>query len=127
MPYNIRIHDKRDRIMFGKLFRKLHKNTNENSVSFRWEMARHIDGKHIKYVTERVDGVESVVGHEGAVILREDELLVYASSDIVFRSKVPLTRMSELLSLEGVILTGPDLQHDGAERTIIAYYTYYIK
>jgi len=33
----------------------------------------------------------------------------------------------KLLSLEGVILTAPDLEHGCAERTIIAYYTYYRK
>lgn len=35
--------------------------------------------------------------------------------------------MSELMSLEGVILQGPDLARGGEERTVIAYYTYYRK
>jgi len=35
--------------------------------------------------------------------------------------------MSELMSLEGVILSGPDYEQGGKERTVIAYYTYYRK
>ena len=113
--------------VFSKIINKFRKNTNENSVSFRWEMAHKLNGRAIKYVTERLDDVDVVVGREGALILKEDELLVFSSADVVFRAKVPLLRMSELLSLEGVILTGPDIEHDGEERNIIAYYTYYLK
>ena len=31
------------------------------------------------------------------------------------------------LSKDGVVLTGPDLEHGGKERTVIAYYVYYRK
>jgi len=113
--------------IFSKLLNRIRKNTDENSVSFRWEMAQKLNGRAIKYVTERLDDVDVVVGREGALILKEDELLVFSSADVVFRCKVPLLRMSELLSLEGVILFGPDIEHNGEERNIIAYYTYYLK
>jgi hypothetical protein len=33
----------------------------------------------------------------------------------------------ELLSRDGVVLTGPDLENGGVERTVIAYYVYYRK
>ena len=92
------------------------------------KMAKHLDGRHIKYVTERMpDGIDSVIGKEGALILKGDELLVYASADVVFRAKIDELTASELFSLEGVILTAPDISRNREVRTVIAYYTYYTK
>lgn len=110
-----------------KFIKKLTKSKNENSKRFKSDMAKHLDGRHIKYVTERIDDVDSVIGKEGALIVKDDELLVYSSADIVFRVKISELKASELLSLEGAILTGPDLTREGQERTVIAYYTYYLK
>ena len=31
----------------------------------------------------------------------------------------------ELLSKDGVVITAPDLEHGGVERTIIVFYVYY--
>ena len=99
----------------------------EDSRAFRREMAKKLDGRAVKYVTERADdGSESVIGREGALILKDDELLVYSSSDVVFRCKVDEMTAGELLSMEGVILTAPDVEHGGVVRTVTAYYTYYI-
>ena len=108
--------------MFG-LFKK--KKLDENSPAFRIMMAEKVAGKHIKYVTERIDNNDNVIGREGSLCLRGDELLVFASSDILFRAKVVDLKISELMSLDGVILTGPDIEHGGAYRTVIAYYLYY--
>lgn len=99
----------------------------EKSRSFRYKMAASLDGRHIKYVTERENYEDSVIGRDGALIVKDDELLVYSSSDVVFRAKISELDASELMSKEGVILTGPDIEHDEIERTVIAYYTYYIK
>ncbi len=98
-----------------------------NSVAFRRRMAERVAGQQIKYTTERVEDTDLVIGRSGALILREDELIVYASQDIVFRGKVDTLTISELMSRDGVILTGPDLSQDGKVRTVIAYYTYYLK
>ena len=96
-----------------------------NSKEFRREMALRINGRHIRYVTEKRDGVEEVIGREGHLNIKDDELLVYASSDVVFRAKIDELQMWELLSKDGVVLTGKDLEHDSAERTVIAFYVYY--
>lgn len=101
------------------------KKKKEDSLAFRREMAEKIAGKHIKYVTERIDGEDIVIGREGSLCLRDEELIVFASADILFRTAVETLTASELMSLDGVILSGPDLEHDGAERTVIAYYLYY--
>ncbi|MBQ9116462.1 MAG: hypothetical protein IJY04_05515 [Clostridia bacterium] len=91
------------------------------------EMAEKLNGKHIKYVTERKDDEDFVIGREGALILKGDEFLVFSSADVVFRCHVDQLQASELLSLEGVIIKAPDIEHGGEFRNIIAYYTYYIK
>jgi len=41
------------------------------------------------------------------------------------RTNVEDMHASELLSLDGVIITAPDLEQGGKERTIIAYYKYF--
>ena len=112
----------KERIMFG-FFKK--KKLDENSPAFRMMMAQKVSGKHIKYVTERIDDNDNVIGREGSLCLRNGELLVFASADILFRAKAEELQISELMSLDGVILTGPDLEHEGKVRTISAYYLYY--
>lgn len=105
--------------------KKMPKNT--NSKAYRIKMAEFLNGRAIKYCSERIDGVETVVGKAGSLTLRDGELLVFSSGDIVMRARVEELNASELLSLEGVILTAPDHEHGGKERTVIAYYTYYRK
>ncbi len=103
----------------------LFKSKNPNSASYKLERARAIDGKAIRYVTERIDNVDEVVGRSGAINLKGDELLVFSSFDIEFRCKVDDLSANDLMSLDGVVLSGHDLEHGGKFRTIIAYYSYY--
>ena len=109
------------------LFKRLTKSKNPDSKKFRREMAYAVSGQHIKYVTEKRDGVDEVIGRNGGLNIRNDEFIVYASADVVFRCPVDELQIWELLSRDGVVLTGPDLEHGGMERTVIAYYVYYRK
>ena len=109
------------------LFKRLTKSKNPDSKKFRREMAYAVCGQHIKYVTEKRDGVDEVRGRNGGLNIRNDEFIVYASADVVFRCPVDELQIWELLSRDGVVLTGPDLEHGGMERTVIAYYVYYRK
>lgn len=111
--------------MFGKLFQKLTKSKNPESKRYRMEMAQRICGHHVKYVTERRDGVEEVIGRSGGLNIRDDELLVFASADVLMRCKIAEMQAAELLSHDGVVITAPDLEHGGAVRTVIVYYVYY--
>lgn len=111
--------------LIGKTIKKLTKNKNPESKQFRWDMARSINGQHIRYVTEKKNEVDEVIGRNGGINLRDDELILYASSDVVFRAKVEQLQIWELLSKDGVVLTGADLEHGGEVRTVIAYYVYY--
>lgn len=104
-------------IMFG--FKK-----KAGTKSFRRDMAAKLDGMSVKYVTERDENSnETVIGREGALIVKGDELLVYSSADVVMRVLIDEADMSELMSLGGAVITGFDIEHDGRERTVIAYYT----
>lgn len=111
--------------MFGKLLKRFASSKDPDSPRYRREMAERICGKRLRYVTERRNNVDEVIGREGNMSLRNGELIVFSSSDVVFRCPVYELRASELLSKDGVVLTGPDIEHSGAERTVIAYYVYY--
>ena len=88
-------------------------------------MAEQMCGHHIRYVTEKRNGVDEVIGRNGGLNIRDDELLVFASADVIFRCKIDDMQAWELLSKDGVVITAPDLEHGGVERTIIVFYVYY--
>ena len=109
------------------LFQKMFKSKNPDSKRFRWDMARQMCGHHIRYVTEKRNDVDEVIGREGHLNIKDDELLVFASGDVILRCKVEEMQAWELLSRDGVVITAHDLEHGGVERTIIVYYVYYRK
>lgn len=97
------------------------------SKKYRREMAEKICGHHIRYVTEKKNDVDEVIGRDGGLNIRGDEFIVFASHDIILRTKVDELDAWELLSKDGVVLTAPDYEHGGQVRTIIVYYVYYRK
>ena len=109
------------------LFKKLTKSKDPNSKKFRREMAYAVSGQHIRYVTEKKNNVDEVIGRNGGLNIRDDEMILYASADVLFRCRIDDLQIWELLSKDGVVLTGPDLEHGGVVRTVIAYYVYYRK
>ena len=106
-------------------FDRFKKKRDPNSKAFRREMALSINGRHIRYVTEKRNGVDEVIGRSGHLNIKDDEMLVYASSDVIFRAKIDELQMWELLSKDGVVFTGRDLENGGVERTVIAFYVYH--
>ena len=117
--------------LFG-MFRK----NNEKSPIFRRNMAARLHGMSVRYITERTgDGVNAdgsytddyVIGRGGSIAVIGGEIVVYSSTETVFRSKVELTDLGELMSGDGVILEGEDLEHGGVNRRIIAYFTYHLR
>ena len=111
--------------LFKKIIEKATKSKNPESKRYRYDMAKRICGHHVKYVTERIDNVDEVIGRNGGLNIRDDELLVFASADVIMRCKIEQMQAWELLSKDGVVITAPDLEHDGRERTIIVFYVYY--
>ena len=98
---------------------------NPDSLAYRQEMAQKIAGHRIRYVTEKINDVEEVIGREGSIDVRNGEFIVFASSEVILRCDVDKLQAWELLSKDGVVVTAPDIEHGGVERTIIVFYVYY--
>ena len=98
---------------------------NPSSLAYKKNMAQMISNKRIRYVGEKINGVEEVIGKGGSISIRDDEILVFASADVLLRAKITDMEASELLSKDGVIIKAPDLERGGVERTIVVYYVYY--
>ena len=106
------------------IFKRLFK-AKEGSLRFKNEQAERMNGRHIKYVTERINDQDIVIGHDGCLAVRDGELIVLSDGVEKFRVVIAEMTASELMSLEGIILSGPDLVNDRKERTVIANYKYY--
>ena len=109
------------------MFHLFSRKKDPSSKKYRWEMARQMANHHIRYVTEKINGVDEVIGKNGGLNIRDDEMLVFASSDVIFRCKVEQMDAWELLSKDGVVITAPDKEHGGVLRTITVHYVYYRK
>lgn len=90
-------------------------------------MAERLNGRHIRYVGEKKDNIEEIVGKEGCLAVSNDEFLVIASEDTVMRCDLDKLDIWELLSKDGAVITAPDKEHGNVLRTVIAYYVYYRK
>ena len=111
--------------IINKIIEKLTQSKNPDSKRFKWDMARRISGHHVKYVTEEIDGTHEVIGRSGALNIKDDELLVFASADVLMRCKIEEMQAWELQSHDGVVITAPDLERNGQVRTVIVHYVYY--
>ena len=89
--------------------------------------ALELHGQVIKYVTERIDGNDNVVGRGGSISVRENTLLLFSSEKILLRADINTLEASYLLSGDGVVLNAPNLEEDGRERSYIAYFVYHRK
>ena len=81
----------------------------------------------IDKLEQSVPTIEEQISAIQTSIKALEEIVALKEADKAIEAKIEELKASELLSLEGVILTAPDLEHGGVERTIIAYYTYYRK
>ena len=96
-----------------------------NSKQYKRYMAEMVSGKHLRYVVERFENDEKVIGRNGSIGVKDDCVVVNTDTGIVFRGRIEEIVISELLSKDGVVLTGRDLSMDGKERTVVAFYVYY--
>ena len=91
------------------------------------ERAKELHGQVIKYVTERVDNNEDVIGRGGALAVHGDNFIVDASGDRIFVCEIKYLETSWLMSGDGVIIKGPNLLEDGKLRTLTVHFVYYRK
>jgi len=112
-----------------KIFEKLKKkilSKNENSRAYKLDKAKSFDNMKVKYVTERTEKGESVLGRNGYINVIGDRLSVCCEAEVVFECEAAELFCGELLNLGGVILTGFD-EITQKERTVVCYYEYYRK
>ena len=97
----------------------------EEKLSFKIKMAEKMVRNRLRYATERDGDTDSVIGKNGGFNIRNGQLIVSADNRVIFRCNIEEMTVSELMSLEGVIITAPDIEQGGKVRTIICYYVYY--
>lgn len=95
------------------------------------DVLRQMDGREIKYVTERVlseDGTfkERILGKTGRIVVIGDEIRVMCGATDVFRCKIENAAYYMLLSGEGITVSGVNTI-DGREMDITVFYKYYRK
>lgn len=89
------------------------------------KVLKRIDGKLIKYVSSRDENnVEEIIGRGGRLVVTVRRLPLTAMAKTFFVCDRNKASVSELLSLNGVVITG---EIDGKRRSVTAYYTYYNK
>ena len=101
------------------------KKQKEETPAFRRAMAEKIARHRLRYASEREGDMDIIIGRDGGFNIRNGEFIVSADNHVIFRANVDEMEASELMSLEGAILTAPDLENGGKMRTIIVYYVYY--
>ncbi len=80
----------------------------------------------VHYITERLDGLENVIGKDGYVSINDGLMIVCCQGKVVFKGEVYSLTASELLSHDGVIFSGFDIEKQ-EERVVVIYFKYYRK
>ena len=109
--------------IFSKLFGK----KDGDSYAVRYERAKALHGQVVKYVTERRNDNEDVIGRGGALTVKDDTFIVDSSGDRLFVCNIAELETAMLMSGDGVIVRGPNLLEDGKHRTITVNFVYYRK
>ena len=98
-----------------------------DSFAFKLERAKELHGQAVKFVTERIDGNEDIIGRGGALAIHEDKFIVDSSGDRIFVCYIKDLEASYLMSGDGVIIKGKNKLENGKERTITVHFVYYRK
>jgi len=99
---------------------------NENSKKYKREKAKSYDGKLLRYVTESTEKGEVVIGKDGNMTLHDGKLIINGSGKTLFVCDAEEVVCGDLMSLDGVVVTGFD-EVTGKERSVVAYFKYYRK
>ena len=113
-----------DMSFFGKIFGFGKK---ENSYAFRLEQAKALHGQPVRYVTERRDDNEDVVGRGGTLAVHGDTFIVDSSGERLFVCEIANLEVSTLMSGDGVIVQGPNILEGGKFRSIVVHFVYHRK
>ena len=73
--------------MCKKLFARLTKSKDPSSSRYRRDMARQICGHHVRYITEKRNDIEEVIGREGSLNIKDDCFIVSTPADTILRCR----------------------------------------
>lgn len=109
----------------GIFSRKSRPPKDTSSAQFKRYMAERISDKLIKCVLERNDDyTDTIIGKSGFFSVKDGILEIITDGNTVFSGEIDNLTIWELLSLDGVVITGYDRTVDRS-RTVMAYYKYY--
>ena len=97
------------------------------TYAYRLRRAKELHGLSVRYVTERRDGNDDVVGRGGALALHEDTFIIDTGGDCLFRCQVADLEANDLMSGDGVIISGPNDLDGGRVHTYTVHFVYYRK
>ena len=97
------------------------------STAYRLERAKELHGQAVKYVTQRVDGNEEIIGRGGALAIHEDKFIVDSSGDRIFMCYIKDLEANWLMSGNGAVISGPNLLENGEIKTITVHFVYHRK
>ena len=89
--------------LFGAFRRK-----KKDKYALNKKQLERFDGKPLQYAVERVDGVERVLGKNGGIAVLDDVIVVMCEAKEVFRCRLEGATVAELLSGNGVEISGID-------------------
>ena len=100
---------------------------NPDSYAYKLERAKELHGQAVKFVTERIDGNEDIIGRGGSLAIHEDKFIVDSSGDRLFVCNIAELDAAMLMSGDGVIIKGPNLLEEGKFRSIVVHFVYHRK
>jgi hypothetical protein len=116
------------RVRMGLIMFGIKKYNLRNEKRSNEEKLRKLHGREIRYVSKRdsTTYVENVIGKNGEIVVTNDEFSLVCNNKIIFSSSIKNLCGSDMMSLDGMILTSYN-NDIGADEKIIVYYKYYRK
>lgn len=96
------------------------------SKRYKLMMAEKFNNLIIESVTERVDNEEILVGKSGSISIKDKTFIICCEGKVVFHGNAEEITVSELMSRNGIIISGFD-EESGDVRTVVAHFSYYRK
>lgn len=98
----------------------------KKSGSMADEALRRLDGRLLKYAVRREldengSPIEVVLGKGGRLMVLEDRVIVMADGKEVFSAPLDTVKSGELMSLDGIVLSGQD-SVTGGFATVVGFY-----
>lgn len=89
---------------------------------------RKLHEREVRYVTARdpITNVETIIGKYGYIEIKEDNFKIICNDKHIFEHTIDGLMGSELMSLDGIILSYTD-KKKGEYVEVIAYYKYHRK